>query len=232
LGLLTARLTNLRDLTAIRTRIYVDKPTAPFAKLTQLCFDNTEFVDGNGNDCDLDLLQSLFSPAQLPALRQMHIDDRALGEDPTRFNLVLPQLSDIEFNCIPSLVAGRLPHCTSLKRLRLRPRWDEQRSDLLPFINSLRSLNLEGFHYWVGPREDWESSLRDVRRIMVIVGEMKNLKNLSTLIVGINDDNEGGEKWREFKEEVRKICQKNKVQMMRYHDNNKIFARDELTWVD
>ena len=173
MGTFSARLTNLRNLTACSPKIYIDKPTTPFARLTQLEFHNTILVDGKGNECDLDLLRSLFSPAQFPELRQIAIDDVALEEDPTQFNLLLPQLSDIEFFFIPlSLVGSQLPHCTSLKALRLHHESDEKPTNLLPFFNSLRGLNLEGFHYWDGRREDWESSLRGIRSIMAMVGEM------------------------------------------------------------
>jgi hypothetical protein len=196
--------------------MHIDKPTAPFTRLTRLDFRDPYLIDEVGNECDRDLARSLFSPAQFPVLRQMHIDDVALEEDPLRFSLLLPQLSNVEFGFIPlSLVAIQLPHCTSLKTLRVLPGSDEQPSNLLPFFNSLRRLNLEGFHYWDGRREDWESSLRGIRSIMAIVREMKNLKKLSLVIDDINDDSEGGEKWREFKGEVRKMCKENKVQMMR-----------------
>ena len=77
-----------------------------------------------------------------------------------------------------------------------------------------------------------ESSLRNVRSIMAIVGEMKTLKVLSLAIDGINEDGESMMKWREFKGEVRKTCQKNKVKMIRYNDNDETLECHELTWVD
>jgi hypothetical protein len=233
LGTFLARLTNLRDLFALEISINIDQPTAPLAGLTRLHFYGTQFVDGNGNDCDLDLIRSLFSPAQFPAFREMHIDDVALGEDPTRFNLLLPQLSDVDLSDIPlSLVATQLPHCTSLTKLRLSVDSTEDPTHLLPFFNSLRELHLEEFHYWDSREADGEISLRDVRSIMAIVGERKTLKKLSLALVNTNNHSDVGKEWRAFKEEVRKICQKNKVQMMRFQDDDEIFERHELTWVD
>jgi hypothetical protein len=237
------RLTKLRDLSAFCATLYADKPTVPFARVILLDLEETHLVDETGNECDLDLVRSLFSPAQFPALRQMYIDDEALEGDPIRFNLLLPQLSDVELNDIPlPLVAIQLPHCTSLKTLRLHPGLDEQPTNLLPFFNSLRSLNLERFHYWDGRRDDWESSLRDVRGIMAIVGEMKTLKKLSLAVLNLNDYSDVGKEWTEFKGEVRKICQKNKVKMIRYSDDDvkmimyddddETLDRHELTWVD
>jgi hypothetical protein len=231
--MLLARLTNLRDLVALEIRINIDQPTAPLAGLTQLHFCDTRFVDGNGNECDHDLLRSLFSPAQLPALRRISIDDIAFEQDFSRFNLILPQLIDIEFCCIPpSVVASQLPHCTSLKTLRLKIFLDDQLTDLVPFFNSLRDLNLVDFFYCDRREDDREASLRNIRSIMAIVGEMKTLKVLSLAIDGINEGGESMMKWREFKGEVRKTCQKNKVKMIRYNDDDGTLERHELTWVD
>jgi hypothetical protein len=233
LEMLLARLSNLSSLNAFMTRMYMDQPTAPLVGLTQLHFYNTRFVDGYGDECDHDLLRSLFSPAQLPALRRISIDDIAVEQDFSRFNLILPQLIDIEFCFIPpSVVASQLPHCTSLKTLRHQIGTDDEWTASVPFRNSLRDLNLVDFLYCDWRDEDRESSLRDARNIMAIVGEMTNLKELSLVIAGMNEDSESMMKWREFKEEVRKTCQKNKVKMIRYDDDEETLERHELTWVD
>jgi hypothetical protein len=219
-------------LDASECRIYIDRPTTPLTRLGRLDFFETHLVDETGNECDVDLARSLFSPAQFPALRQMYIDAVALEEDPTRFNLVLPQLNDVAFGWVPhSFVAIQLPHCTSLKTLRLRTYEDVQSTDLRPFFNSLRELNLEEFHYWDGRGAVGEMSLRDVRSIMAIVGEMKTLKRLSLGIHKINANTVTKKKWIEFKEGIRKSCQKNKVEIARY-DEDPTFERDELIWVD
>jgi hypothetical protein len=226
-------LTKLRDLTAFRATLYADKPTVPFARVIILDLKETYLVDETGNECDLDLVRSLFSPAQFPALRQISIDDIAIEEDVSRFNLIFPQLVDIEFYDIRlSVVATQLPHCTSLKILTLQVNSTEEPTELVTFFHSLRGLNLEDFRYWDGRGDDWESSLRDVRSVMAIVGEMKTLKKLSLAVQGINDQSEVAKKWREFKEEVRKTCQKNKVQMVDFDSLEEFEERHQLTWVD
>jgi hypothetical protein len=233
-----------------KSQVYVDKPTAPFARLTQLEFYETRLVSGKENDCDLDLHQLLLSPTQFPALRELFIDNIALSfidwnyitlsQDPTPFDLLLLQLSDIEFNNVPlHELTDYLPHCTSLKTLRLRNYREPESIHEVTFFDSLRGLNLEDFRYYDGSSEywadgwrvGWEASLRIMRGIMAIVGEMKTLKKLSLVIDDINDDKEKGEKWREFKGEVRKVCQKNKVQLIRFEDDKEV-ERHGLTWVD
>jgi hypothetical protein len=233
LKLFSAALTKLRYLDAEECRIFVDKPTTHFASLMGLEFERIRLIHEDGNDRDLDLLRSLFSPAQFPALRQISIDNDALDEDPSRFCLLLPQLSHVEFfNVSLSVVALQLPYCTSLKTLRLQNYWSEEPTALMPFFNSLRDLNLVDFLYCDWRDEDGKSSLQDVRSIMAIVGEMTNLKELSLAIAGMNEDSESMMKWREFKGEVRKTCQNNKVKMIRYDDDEETLERHELTWVD
>jgi hypothetical protein len=208
----------------------IDRPTTPFARLTRLDFRRTRLVDGNENDCDLDLARSLFSPAQFPALRTMRIDRLALGEDLTRFILLLPQLSDIQFFNIPlSLIATQLPHCTSLKKLRILVESTEDPVELLPFYDSLRELHLEEFRYWDWGDTDGEVCLDNVRRVMAIVGEMKTLKKLSLGINKINTNPVTKNKWSEFKQDVKKICEKNKVEIVSFFQEDDI---NELIWVD
>jgi hypothetical protein len=236
LEIFSARLSSLRWLNMYDSTIHINGPTPTFARLNQLEFHDTYLVDGNRNDCDLDLARSLFSPAQFPALRVISLDDVALEDDHTRFNLLLPQLSDVKLMFIPlSLVATQLPHCTSLKTLRLRIGSDDQDTDLLPFFNSLRDVNLGEFRYF-----DWTGgdlvSLQVARDIMAIVGEMKTLKRLSLGISKINTNTVTKKKWIEFKEGVRKLCEKNKVEIIRVFDE--VYDADygahidELIWVD
>jgi hypothetical protein len=233
LEIFLAQLTKLRSCKVDTCTICIDTPTASLVRLEQLDIILTRFVDENGNGPGLDLVRSFFSPAQLPALQLISIDHLALEEDPTRFNLLLPQLSDIEFCNIPlSAVAAQLPHPISLNTLRLQIYSEEEPTQLVAFFNSLRDLNLEDFLYCDWRKDDQGASLRNIRSIMAIVGEMTNLKVLSLAIVGINEDSESMMKWREFKGEVRKTCQKNKVKMIRYDDDCETLERHELTWVD
>jgi hypothetical protein len=228
----SARLTSLSWLIADACRILIDKPASPFARVRRLEFFETHLVDGNGNEWDVNLARSLFSPAQFPALRQMFIDAFALEQDSTRFNLLLPQLGEVDFSYIPlSSVAIQLPHCTSLKKLRLMLSGREDSIDLLPFYDSLRELHLEQFHYWDSRGADGTISLRDVRSIIAIVGKMKTLKKLSLGIHNINTNTVTTKKWIEFKEGVRKLCHKNKVEIVRFSQSVST-EHDELTWVD
>jgi hypothetical protein len=213
-------------------QVYVDKETTPFARLRGLELYETYLVDGNGNACDPNLTRSLFSLAHFPALRQISIDYDAMEEDPTRFSLLLPQLSHVTFSCIPlSLVAPQLPHCTSLKTLHLQTYNGNQHTDLLPFFNSLRDLNLEEFRYFDWSDREQEASLRNARRIMAIVGEMKTLKKLSLGIEQINTNTGTKKQWIEFKEGVRKSCHKNKVEIVKFSRSVET-EHDQLTWVD
>jgi hypothetical protein len=225
-------LNSLHCLATESSTIHIDEPTAPFARLTQLDFDNAILVDENGNECDLDLARSLFSPVQFPALRQISINRSTVEEHLPRFSLLLPQLSHVKLSHIPlSLVAIQLVNCTSLKKLRLHVWGDDPHTDLRPFFNSLRDLNLEEFHYYDQRVIDREASLRDISSIMARVGEIKTLKKLSLQMACIKDqDDEIGKKWRVFKEKIRKMCQKNKVEMVSFSGNPN--GRRELTWVD
>jgi hypothetical protein len=208
----------------------MDQPTSRFARLTRLDFHNTYLVDEDGNDCNLALARSFLCPAQLPALRQLDVDHIALGGDPSRFDLLLPQPSDIEFTNIPlSLVATQLPHCTSLTALCLMVDRTEDPTSLLAFFNSLRKLHLEEFRYWDWGHTDGETCLDNVRRTMAIVGEMKTLKKLSLGIDEINANIVTRKKWIEFKQGVKKICEKNKVEIVRVFQEDDI---NELIWVD
>jgi hypothetical protein len=156
----------------------------------------------------------------------------ALEDDGSRLSLLLPQLSGIDFHDVPlSLVAIQLPHCTLLKELRLVVNSTEDPVDLLPFYDLLRELHLEEFHYWDERGADGTISLRNVRSIMAIVGEMKTLKKLSLGIRQINTNTVTKKKWIEFKEGVRKLCHKNKVEIVRF-SQSVYTEHDELTWVD
>jgi hypothetical protein len=255
-----ARLTRLRYLDTDHCRIYIDRPTAPFARIVRLEFCETRFVDEHANECDRDLLRSLFSPAQFPALRQISIDDVALEGDPLRFSRLHPQLSDIEFNCVPlSLVGIQLPHCTSLKVLHFLVMSDEEPTELVPFFTSLRGLSLEEFRYLDYRKEyypgEWKSSLRDIQNIMAIVAEMETLKTLSLAIAGINKDDYDSEenyyrrecgiidedyvggrsvrcmKWVEFGKGIVEMCWKNKVKIVRFDERPEI-EQDDLYHLD
>jgi hypothetical protein len=211
----------------------MDQPASPLDRLEQLELDDTPLIDETGEECNLDLARSFLCPAQLPALRQLDVDHIALGGDPSRFHLLLPQLSDVEFTDIPlSLVATQLPHCTSLTALRLLVDLTEDPTHLLPFFNSLRKLHLEEFRYWNWGNSDGETCLDNVRRTMAIVGEMKTLKKLSLGIDKINTNTVTKKKWIEFKEGVKKICEKNKVEIVRVFDADHEADMNELIWVD
>jgi hypothetical protein len=240
LKLFSAPLTSLRELNISNSTIYINGSTVPFARLRELQLhisylvdeDGNDLVDEYGNDVNLDLARSLFSPAQFPALCLLTIDDLGVEDDHTRFNLLLPQLSDVELCLILlSVVTIQLPLCTSLKTLRLRIGDNERHTALLPFFNALRGLNLEDFRYFDWSDREPEASLRDARRIMAIVEEMETLKKLSLGIGQINIIFRTKRKWIKFKEGVRKLCQENKVEMVRYA-YDRTYERDELTWVD
>jgi hypothetical protein len=227
---LLARFTELRKLTTERAWIHMDQPASPLGRFEQLELDDTRLIDETGEECNLDLARSFLCPAQLPALRQLDFDHIALGGHPSRFDLLLPQLSDIQFTNIPlSLVATRLPHCTSLKTLSLMVDWIEDPTHLLAFFNSLRKLHLEEFRYWDWSDTNGEVCLDNVRRVMAIVGEMKTLRKLSLRIDMINTNIVTRKKWIEFKQGVKKICEKNKVEIVRVFQEDDI---NELIWVD
>jgi hypothetical protein len=235
LGISLARLTDLRELRLSHSKLYVDEPAAPFARLTRLKLHDTYLIDEDGNECDRDLARSLFSPAQIPVLHHIAIDCVSLGEDCFRFSLLLPQLSNIEFSNIPlSLVATQLPSCTSLTKLRLVVDSTEDPPYLLAYFDSLRKLHLEEFRYWNWGNSDGETCLDNVRRTMAIVGEMKTLKKLSLGIDKIYTNIVTRKKWIEFRQGARKICEKKKIHIFRFDDDHDYQDYDihELIWVD
>ncbi len=88
------------------------------------------------------------------------------------------------------------------------------------------------FHYYDQRVIDPEASLRDISSIMARVGEIKTLKKLSLQMACIKyQGDEIGKKWRVFKKKIRKMCQKNKVEMVSF-SGNPANGRRELTWVD
>jgi Ran GTPase-activating protein (RanGAP) involved in mRNA processing and transport len=65
-----------------------------------------------------------------------------------------------------------------------------------------------------------------------LLEEMKSLKKLSLSMNEVSRYEERAEEWKKFKEDVRKICVKRNIEIVRYDDFFLDFERDDLAWID
>jgi hypothetical protein len=188
---------------------------------------------------DSDHLRSFFSPAHLPALRHLDLGDFALEQHGTLYHPLLPQLTHITYNPSDAAdfdkISSQLQLSTALKSLRMSPSSWSPRNFSPAFIRSFKALNLEEIHL-----ESHDNNIDWIREfnfsgLYVIVGILEDVKTLKKFSLSMNGVSvslnwESAEEWIEFKQHVRKICAKNKIQIVRF--DGEWESEDDLAWID
>jgi hypothetical protein len=203
-------------------------------------------IDWDESTIDLGQLRSFLSPAQLPALRHLylsiHMDLPPVVENPTLYDTLLPQLTHLEFTYPTlALVLPQLQLGTALTFLRIDCTGLGEEDLPLAFMNTLKALNLEEFHFraWAGNEDDegWQFEIAAVWKLVEVLGDITTFKKLSVVMLDVDWQNrknsKRAEEWIKFKKDVRKMCSKKKIEIVFFDvKQSRDSERDELAWVD
>jgi hypothetical protein len=182
-------------------------------------------------------LLSFFSPAQLPALQHLVLDNPVVQEHGGLYDALLPQLTHLHFDYATiEVILPQLQLCTALKSLRIN--WAHLHvEDLsLAFIKSFKALNLEEFHFGsygeIGDDEEWQRAFPAVQKLVGVLEDVRTLKKLSLLMDDASSNANWAGEWIKFKKDVRKMCSKQKIEIVCFDvEETRESKRDELAWV-
>jgi alpha-D-ribose 1-methylphosphonate 5-triphosphate diphosphatase PhnM len=108
----------------------------------------------------------------------------------------------------------------------------------LEFIKSFQRLDIEEFHFFCFEVDDddheaWQRAFLAVQKLVKNVATLNSFKKLSLSMSGVSKDSKRAKKRAKIKEDIRKICSKNRITIIHFDDDcaDQDDERDSLAWM-